>query len=100
VLLLVLAGLGVLVTEDEVNLKYCQLMIRREPCLGNKALISYLVGSTTLVGTEHDHVGSSVGELLGVELLVLLEELHVGTTANKGVFLWIGVSILRAIAGS
>jgi hypothetical protein len=35
-----------------------------------------------------------------VELLVLLEELHVGATANKGVFLWIGVSILRAIAGS
>jgi hypothetical protein len=35
-----------------------------------------------------------------VELLVLLKELHVGTTANKGVFLCIGVSILRAIARS
>lgn len=67
-------------------MKYCQLTIRRETCLDIKALISYLVGSTALVGTEHDHVGSRVGELLGVELLVLLEELHVGTTANKGVF--------------
>ena len=58
-LLLVLASLGVLVAEDEVD----------------------LVGGAALVGTEHDDVGRSVGELLGVEGLVVLEELHVGTTA-------------------
>lgn len=59
VLLLVLASLGVLVAEDEVD----------------------LVGGTALVGTEHDNVWGSVGELLGVKGLVVLEELHVGTTA-------------------
>lgn len=50
-----------------------------------KSRISYLVGSTALVGAEHDHVGSSVGELLLVELLVLLEQLQVGTTADQRV---------------
>ena len=40
-----------------------------------------LVGGAALVGTEHDDVGRGVGELLGVEGLVVLEELHVGTTA-------------------
>jgi len=58
VLLLVLASLGVLVAEDEVD----------------------LVGGTALVGTEHDDVGGGVGELLGVKGAVVLEELHVGTT--------------------
>ena len=62
-LLLVLAGLGVLVTEDEVN----------------------LVSGTALVRAEHDDIGSAVGELLLVELLVLLEKLKVGTAANQGV---------------
>lgn len=47
---------------------------------------SYLVGGTALVGTKHDHVGGSVRELIGAELLVVLEELHVGTTADQGVF--------------
>ena len=46
---------------------------------------SYLVGGTALVGTKHNHIGSGVGELLGVELLVLLEKLQVGTTANQSV---------------
>ena len=45
----------------------------------------YLVGGTALVGTEHDHVGGGVGELLGMKLLVVLEELHVGTTADQRV---------------
>jgi hypothetical protein len=45
----------------------------------------HLVGGSTLVGTEHDDIGSAVGELLLVKLLVLLEELEVGTTANQGV---------------
>ena len=46
----------------------------------------YLVGGTALVRTKHDHVGGSVGELLGVKLLVLLEKLEVGTTADQGVY--------------
>jgi hypothetical protein len=46
---------------------------------------SYLVGSTALVGTEHDHVGGGVGELVSVESCVLLEELHVGATALEAV---------------
>ena len=50
-----------------------------------EGLSTYLVGGTALVGTKHDHVGSSVGELLLVELLVLLKELQVGTTADQGV---------------
>jgi hypothetical protein len=44
-----------------------------------------LVGGTTLVGTEHDDVGRSIGELLTVKFLVLLEELHVSTTALKAI---------------
>ena len=60
-LLLVLASLGVLVAEDEVD----------------------LVGGATLVGTEHDDVGRGVGELFGVEGAVILEELHVGTSTLK-----------------
>lgn len=40
-----------------------------------------LVGSSTLVGPEHNNVGRAVGELLSVESLVVLEELHVGSTA-------------------
>lgn len=61
VLLLVLAGLGVLVAEDEVD----------------------LVGGAALVGTEHNDVGRGVGELFGVEGAVILEELHVGTSTLK-----------------
>lgn len=45
----------------------------------------YLVGSTALVGTEHDDVGRRVGELLSVESCVVLEELHVRTTALETV---------------
>ena len=59
VLLLVLARLGVLVVEDEVN----------------------LVGVAALIRAEHDHVGGGVGELVLVEGLGLPEELQVGTTA-------------------
>ena len=63
VLLLVLAALGVLVVEDEVN----------------------LVGVAALVGAEHDHVGSGVGELLLVESLVVAEQLEVGATALEAI---------------
>lgn len=46
---------------------------------------TYLVGGTALVGAEHDHIRGGVGELLLVELLVLLEELQIGTTADQRV---------------
>lgn len=84
-LLLVLAGLGVLVTEDEVNLTGRKDMSVTVQCTQALGIDTYLVGSTALVGTKHDHVGCGVGELLLVELLVLLEELEVGTTAHQGV---------------
>lgn len=64
VLLLVLASLGVLVVEDEVD----------------------LVVVATLVGTEHDDIGSRVGELVLVESLVVPKELHVGTTALETIY--------------
>lgn len=63
VLLLILASLGVLVVEDEVN----------------------LVGVAALVRTEHDDVGRSIGELLLVKSLVVTEELKVSTTALEAV---------------
>jgi hypothetical protein len=64
VLLLIFTSLGVLVSENEMN----------------------LVGSTALVGTEHDNVGRSIGELIPMELLILLEELEVGTTALEALY--------------
>jgi hypothetical protein len=81
VLLLVLAGLGVLVTEDEVNLD----VLLAAGHNARLAWVSYLVGGTALVGTEHDHVRGGVGELLLIELLVILKKLQVGTTADQGV---------------
>lgn len=63
VLLLVLASLGVLVVEDEMN----------------------LVGVSALVGAEHDDVRGGVGELILVESLVLAEKLEVSTTALEAV---------------
>lgn len=59
----------------------CQLRNHNGSSVGH----SYLVGGTALVGTEHDHVGGAVGELLLVELLVVLKKLQVGTTADQGV---------------
>jgi hypothetical protein len=79
VLLLVLAGLGVLVSEDEVNLYQLEYPIEIGKCM------SYLVGSTALVGTEHDDVGGSVGELVSVERRVVLEKLHVCTTTLQAI---------------
>jgi hypothetical protein len=79
VLLLVFARLGVLVAEDEVDLWGL------EKFNINLARHVYLVGSTAFVGTEHDDVGRGVGELFCVKSLVVLEELHVGTTALKTV---------------
>jgi hypothetical protein len=79
VLLLVLAGLGVLVSENEVNLVLLgQVNLNVESC-------PYLVGGTALVGTKHDDIGRSVGELLGVKCLVVLEKLHVRTTALQAI---------------
>jgi hypothetical protein len=80
VLLLVFAGLGVLVAEDEVNLELISMQFEAQECR-----LPYLVGSTALVGTKHDNIGSAVRELFLVELLVLLEKLEVRTTANQRV---------------
>ena len=63
VLLLILARLGVLVVEDEVD----------------------LVGVAALIRAEHDHVRGRVGELLLVESLGVTEELHVSTTALEAI---------------
>lgn len=78
-LLLVLAGLGVLVAEDEVNLE------RQHSSIQRQVNIAYLVGSTALVGTKHDDVWRGIGEFLGVKGRVVLEELQVRTTAVKTV---------------
>ena len=76
-LLLILAGLWVLVLKDEVNLRKSVNSLfarrKREP--------SYLVGRAALVWTEHDHVGGGIGELLSVQFLVILQQLHIGTAA-------------------
>jgi hypothetical protein len=66
-LLLVLAGLGVLMTEDEMNLNK---LIRVNRFLRN--VVTNLVGSTALVRAKHDDVWGGVREFLLVELLVLL----------------------------
>lgn len=81
-LLLVLARLGVLVPEDEVDLSDRSALFTFQLTMRER---SHLVGSSTLVGTEHDDIWSSIGELLSVKLLVILEKLHVGTTADQRV---------------
>jgi hypothetical protein len=74
VLLFVLAGLGVLVLEDEMNLDLSALSaVALDLC--------YLVGGAALVGAKHDDIGGGVGELLGLELLVVTKKLHVCTAA-------------------
>jgi hypothetical protein len=82
VLLLVLAGLGVLVLEDEVDLYH----MSNVPCELHDSWAD-LVGGAALIGAKHDDVGRSVGELFGVECLVVLEEFHVCTTTFKTIFL-------------
>jgi hypothetical protein len=59
---------------------------------------SYLVGSTALVGTEHDHVWGGVGEFLGVKSSVLLEELEVSTTALKAVCRYVSCMHMRQVS--
>ena len=85
-LLLILAGLGVLVFEDEVDL------FHMSTCRRLHRFWTDLVGGTALVGAKHDDVGRSVGELFGVERLVVLEEFHVCTTTFK--------TILRRVSQS
>ena len=63
VLLLVFTSLWIFVIDDEVD----------------------LVGCATLVRTEHDHVRRGVGELVSMQLLVVLQQLHVCTTALKAI---------------
>jgi hypothetical protein len=77
------------VTEDEVHLV----------CVSDAGLTlrwncAYLVGGTTLVRAKHDHVGRRVGELLGVESFVVLEELHVGTTTFQTIYSTISTDFL------
>jgi hypothetical protein len=79
VLLLVLAGLGVLVSEDEVDLSMFRK--RHVPTISTP----YLVCSTALVGSEHDDVRRSIRELLSVKRFVVLKELHVRTTTLQAV---------------
>jgi hypothetical protein len=64
----------------------------------SESVTPYLVGGTALVGAKHDDVRGAVGELLGVEGLVVLEELHVGSTALETV--WGAVSHLPELNGS
>lgn len=45
--------------------------------------LAYLVGGATFVGTKHNDIGRSVGELFGLELLVVLKKFHVCATAFK-----------------
>ena len=47
---------------------------------------TYLVGSTALVGTKHDDIGRRVRKFLGVESLIVLEELHISTTTFQSVY--------------
>jgi hypothetical protein len=63
VLLLILASLGVLVVDNEVD----------------------LVGGTTLIGTEHDNIWGGIGEFFLVKSLVIPEKLQVSTTTLKTV---------------
>lgn len=71
-LLLIFASDGVLVSENEVD----------------------LIGGSALVGAEHDDVRRGVGELVGFESCVILEELHVSTTALEAA--WCSVRIGNA----
>jgi hypothetical protein len=91
VLLLILAGLGVLVTEDKVNLAAVSGSSTRK-----LQAISYLVGSAALVRSEHDNVRGGVRELLLVKSLVILQELHVSSTALQTICKSISIHWLRA----
>lgn len=78
-LLLVFTCLRVLVLEDEVDLRLSAAGTLVE------IRLSYLVGRTTLVRTKHDHVGRSIGELLSMQLLIVLQQLHICTTALEAI---------------
>jgi hypothetical protein len=91
VLLLVLASFGVLVSEDEVNLVLLDHVICQ---MWSNA---YLVGGTALVGSKHDNVGRSVGELLSVKCLVVLKQLHVRTTALQAVCRYVSTPVITEL---
>jgi hypothetical protein len=73
VLLLILAGLGVLVLENEVDLFRMSIWLPA----GNFS--TDLVGSAAFIRPKHDDIGRSVGELFRMKRLVVLEEFHVCT---------------------
>jgi len=62
VFLLVFPSLRVLVSEDEMDLDNVSTKSHTSLFLTE----AYLVGSATLVWTEHDNVGGGVGKLLSV----------------------------------
>lgn len=73
-LLFVLAGLRVLVFENEVDLRVSASVV-------TEVEVAYLVRRTTFVWAKHDHVRGRVGEFVGTESRILFEQLHVCTTA-------------------
>ena len=77
-LLLIFASLRVLMLEDEMDLKQSAAGI-------NGYFPSYLVGRTTFVRTEHDHIGRSIREFLSVQSLVVLQQLHIGAATLKAI---------------
>ena len=78
-LFFVFAGLWVLVPDNEVNLRVVSFI------LSLVHVQKYLIRCATLVRAKHDNVGRRVGELFGVELLVVLEQLHVGSTTLQSI---------------
>lgn len=87
-LLLVFASLGVLVTEDEVNL------LQSARLYVNCTFRTYLVCGTTLIWAKHNDVWGCVRELLRLELLVVLKKLEVSSTTLKAIYVlsaWLSV---------
>ena len=54
-----------------------------------------LVGGATFIRPKHDNVGGSVGELFGVECLIVLEEFHICTTTFQTVLCKVSHSCTR-----
>lgn len=77
--LLVLAGLGILVLEDEMNLGSRQHHVKRN------FWQTHFVGGSAFVRAKHDHIGRSVGKLLCMQFLVFAQEFHVGASTFETV---------------
>ena len=77
VLLLVFTSDGVLVTEDEVNLRG-GVSIWSDTC--KSSLEAHLGSRASEIRAEHDDPGGIIGELPGARLEAILKELEVATT--------------------